>query len=57
MPPSQVTLSEVAEPEWQETVFFVRDDVQFAGVTLHKFLAGNITMGDDLPADGLVFIH
>ncbi|KAH9850180.1 acid protease [Lenzites betulinus] len=37
----------------QETVFFVRDDVQFAGVTLHKFFAGNITTGDDLPADGV----
>ncbi|KAI0823982.1 acid protease [Trametes gibbosa] len=37
----------------EEVIFFVRDDVQFAGVTVHEFLAGNITFGDDLPADGV----
>ncbi|KAI0642938.1 acid protease [Trametes meyenii] len=36
-----------------ETVFFVRDDIEFAGVTAHKFLVGNITLGDDLPGDGV----
>ncbi|CDO72202.1 hypothetical protein BN946_scf184970.g54 [Trametes cinnabarina] len=37
----------------EETIFFVRDDVQFAGVTVHDFLVGNITLGDDLPGDGV----
>ncbi|KAI0629776.1 acid protease [Trametes polyzona] len=36
-----------------EVVEFVRDDVQFAGVTTHDFLVGNITSGDDLPGDGV----
>ncbi|KAI9066029.1 acid protease [Trametes sanguinea] len=39
-----------------ETVFFVRDDVTFAGATLHDFLVGNITQGDDLPGDGQVLL-
>ncbi|KAI0763540.1 acid protease [Trametes elegans] len=36
----------------QETVFFVRDTVEFAGLTAQQFLVGNITDGDDLPGDG-----
>ncbi|KAI0655434.1 acid protease [Cubamyces menziesii] len=36
-----------------ETVFFVRDDVSFGGVTVHDFHVGNITEGDDLPGDGV----
>ncbi|OSC98013.1 acid protease [Trametes coccinea BRFM310] len=36
-----------------ETIFFVRDDVEFAGATVHDFLVGNITQGDDLPGDGV----
>ena len=38
----------------QETPFFVRDDVTFAGATVHDFLVGNITVGDPLPGDGFV---
>ncbi|KAI0329051.1 acid protease [Cubamyces sp. BRFM 1775] len=37
----------------EETIFFVRDDVTFGGVTVHDFLVGNITQGDDLPGDGV----
>ena len=37
---------------WQETIFYVRDDIKFGGVTVHDFLVGNITQGDDLPGDG-----
>ncbi|KAI0770654.1 acid protease [Fomes fomentarius] len=36
-----------------EGVSFVRDDVTFAGVTVHDFLVGNITSGDPLPGDGV----
>ncbi|KAI0354812.1 acid protease [Trametes cingulata] len=36
-----------------EVVQFVRDDVKFAGMTVHNFLVGNITLGDDLPGDGV----
>ncbi|KAL1937779.1 hypothetical protein VTO73DRAFT_12798 [Trametes versicolor] len=36
-----------------ETIFYVRDDVEFADVVVHEFLAGNITFGDDLPGDGV----
>ncbi|KAI0329050.1 acid protease [Cubamyces sp. BRFM 1775] len=36
-----------------ETVFFVRDDIELGGVTVHDFLVGNITQGDDLPGDGV----
>lgn len=38
----------------QETPFFVRDDVTFAGATVHDFLVGNISVGDPLPGDGYV---
>lgn len=36
----------------QETIFYVSDDISFGGVTVHNFLVGNITQGDDLPGDG-----
>ncbi|TFK78906.1 acid protease [Polyporus arcularius HHB13444] len=37
----------------EETPSFVLDDVTFAGVTVSKFLVGNITVGDPLPGDGV----
>ncbi|KAI0655435.1 acid protease [Cubamyces menziesii] len=37
----------------EETIFYVRDDIRFGGVTVHDFLVGNITQGDDLPGDGV----
>lgn len=36
----------------QETFFFVKDEVDFAGTILPEFLVGNITHGDPLPGDG-----
>ncbi|KAH9891902.1 acid protease [Cubamyces lactineus] len=37
----------------EETIFYVSDDISFGGVTVHNFLVGNITQGDDLPGDGV----
>ncbi|KAF5368203.1 hypothetical protein D9757_011299 [Collybiopsis confluens] len=36
-----------------ETIFYVRDNVTFAGANASQLLVGNITSGDPLPGDGV----
>ena len=54
--PRGINISSPCDVTWplQETVFFVRDTVKFAGFTAEDFLVGNITQGDPLPGDGYV---